>query len=239
MESHGLLLAVHPMPPYPTEAVDFPQGSLLFLSPVFPIHHTACHIQVTHDLPVFLIIGLGSLLKHRDQFFHSSLSYPSGLSLFFHQLSPYLFLPGVLYFPGFFTGFPPRNTSRTGGFSFSVFFQKLQLRPLISLKPPTGRSPRQIFMILTLFRVTTLISQILAHSPYLPVQSLGQDNGKMISPLFSHSAFSGNGSQDRYSPAHPGDKPVCNRLIYRDFIFLFVKISAFIIPLPGLPVSEK
>ena len=47
------------------------KGHSCFFLQIFQFIIQLVIFKVTHDLPVFLIIGLGSLLKHRDQFFHS------------------------------------------------------------------------------------------------------------------------------------------------------------------------
>ena len=70
-----------------------------------------------------------------------------------------------------------------------------------------------------------MISKILTHPADLSVQPLRQNNGKTIPASLSHDAWARNSPKYRHSILHMTHKFICNFVVYRHLIFLFVVVA--------------
>ena len=70
-----------------------------------------------------------------------------------------------------------------------------------------------------------MISKILTHPADLSVQPLRQNNGKAVPASLSHDAWARNSPKYRHSILHMTHKFICNFVVYRHLIFLFVVVA--------------
>ena len=70
-----------------------------------------------------------------------------------------------------------------------------------------------------------MIAKTLTHPANLTVQSLGQNDRKTVFTCLPHSTGTCNRSQYRYSFLHASYKFICNFMVYRHLIFLFVVVA--------------
>ena len=70
-----------------------------------------------------------------------------------------------------------------------------------------------------------MISKILTHPADLSVQPLRQNNGKTVPASLSHDAWARNSPKYRHSILHMTHKFICNFVVYRHLIFLFVVVA--------------
>ena len=66
------------------------------------------------------------------------------------------------------------------------------------------------------------VAKVIAHSPDLPVESLGQNNIEFVSIDLPNFTFIGDGVQDRNPIRHFMDKSFGNGFVHRHHIFLFM-----------------